>query len=70
MSEALDWIEQQGFEKGEKRGERRGRIMESVGIYREEMNMDDSAIVRELITSIDDLTEEQAWEYVAPKKSA
>ena len=62
MSEALDWIEQQG--------ERRGRIMESVGIYREEMNMDDSAIVRKLTAHFDDLTEEQAWEYVAPKKSA
>ena len=73
MSEALNWIEQKGYEKGERsgyeKGERSGSIKGAVNIYREELGLDNPAIVHKL-TSRYHLTEEQAWQYVEPGKSA
>ena len=67
MCEVLDRVEAIGMEKGEKKGEKigekKGEIKGAIRIYREEMNLSPSEIVRKLVTKFS-LDEKEAWEYV------
>ena len=63
MCEVLDRVEAIGMEKGEKKGEKKGAIKGAIRIYREEMNLSSSEIVRKLVAKFS-LDEKEAWEYV------
>ena len=55
MCEVLDRVEAIGMEKGEIKG--------AIRIYREEMNLSSSEIVKKLVTKFS-LDETEAWEHV------
>ena len=67
MCEALMEIMKKDIDKKVAEGEAEGRIAESVVIYRDEMNMDDSSIISRIRDKFD-LSQEIAEKYVLAEK--
>ena len=64
-----EYATQQYGKAQKEEGREEGRIIEAVNIYRNEMNMDDEAIIKVIIKKFG-LSAEMAQEYVTPSVSA
>ena len=68
LTSVINESEAKGVKKGLAQGVAQGRILESVEIYRNEMNMDNESIIRTICKKFN-LAPEKAKEYVLPPKS-